>query len=526
MSQSPRYLFESCELDIARRELTRGGEPVALEPQVFDLLVYVIRNRDRVVSKDDLVEAVWGGRIVSDSTLTTRINAMRKALGDSGEEQRLIRTVARKGIRFVGAVTEGKAVALAAATSAPEPPALALSDKPSIAVLAFQNLSGDPEQEYFSDGLAQDIITALSKWQWFFVIAHNSSFSYKGKAVDPALIGRELSVRYILEGAVRKASGKVRVTVQLVDALNGSHVWTNRYDREIADIFTVQDEIANHIAVALNVELTEAESKRRVRERPTSPTAMDLVLRARAQMNRLHDRGRGQVARARELLLQAEALDQTTPGLHSELARTHLNDFAFGWTEDREHSLAEGMAAAEQALKLDSRDPEAHLGKAVAHRFMGELERALGSVRASLDLNPNFALAQSHLADVLTQMGRPLEGCMEAERALRLDPRYPNGFRYLARACFHAERHGESVDWARKALHVAPNTSFPYVILSAALVMLGRFEEARQTVADLQRINPAASISRLRALDLPGGPHWQDQHERMYSALRTLGVPE
>jgi TolB-like protein len=226
-----QFRFEDYALDIERRELRRGAQQIAVEPQVFDLLVYMVQNRQRVVTKDDLLDAVWSGRFVSESNLTTRINAARKAVGDSGQEQRLIRTVARKGFRFVGAVTTATENARDAPTStAPTGMPLPLPDKPSIAVLPFQNMSDDPEQEYFADGVVEEIITALSRVHWLFVIARNSSFTYKGRAVDIKLVGRELGVRYVLEGSVRKASNRVRITGQLVDATTGAHVWANRFE--------------------------------------------------------------------------------------------------------------------------------------------------------------------------------------------------------------------------------------------------------------------------------------------------------
>ena len=220
-------------LDTDRRELRRGSKPIAIEPQVFDLLVYLLQNRDRVVSKDDLIASVWGGRIVSDSTLTSRINAARKAIGDSGENQKLIRTIARKGFRFVGVVRTQPNDAERAHAKAPPPDeinepsrsALPLSDRPAIAVLPFVNMSGDPEQEYFSDGISEDIITALSKLRWFLVIARNSSFIYKGRAVHMKQIAEELGVGYVVEGSVRKGGDRVRITVQLNDVATGSHIW-------------------------------------------------------------------------------------------------------------------------------------------------------------------------------------------------------------------------------------------------------------------------------------------------------------
>jgi adenylate cyclase len=420
------FSFEDFSLDTARRELRRGGVLIALQPQVFDLLEYAIRNRERVVSKDDLLAAVWNGRIVSESTLSTRINAARSALSDSGEEQRLIRTTHGKGIRFVGAVREveetirklaaifaadvagysrlmgqdevgtlrrltacrailderiaayrgrifgsagdsvvadfasavdavqcavavqealakeeqmrfrigvhvgdvivqgdnlfGDGVNIAARLEAlAEPggicisgtvcdqigtklplaftdlgeqqvkniaqpirayrvggerasaiatPSLPVPDKPSIAVLPFANMSGDPEQEFFSDGIAEDIITALSRYPSLFVIARNSSFTYKGRAVVVKQVGEELGVRYVLEGSVRKAGNRVRVTAQLVDAEAGNHVWANRYDRDLADIFALQDEITEAVAIAVAPAIADAERHRAMRRPP------------------------------------------------------------------------------------------------------------------------------------------------------------------------------------------------------------------------------------------------------------------
>jgi len=225
--------FGDCQIDLERRELWRAKRAVHVEPQVFDLLVYLVQNRDRVVSKDDLIDSVWGGRIVSESTLTSRINAARTAVGDSGRTQQLIRTIPRKGLRFVGAVHTQAGDDQPAHTSdtppgeisEPSGPALSLPDRPAIAVLPFTNMSGDPEQEYFSDGISEDIITALSKLRWFFVIARNSSFIYKGKAVHMKEIAQELGVGYVVEGSVRKSGDRVRITAQLNDVLTGSHIW-------------------------------------------------------------------------------------------------------------------------------------------------------------------------------------------------------------------------------------------------------------------------------------------------------------
>ena len=269
-----QYFFSDHTLDIARRELRRGSEVVAVEPQVFDLLVYLAQNPDRVVTKDDLIAAVWGGRIVSDSTLTSRINAARKAVQDTGEEQRVIRTVARKGIRLICPVTTRRS---ADATPEDSRTALPLPDRPAIAVLPFTNMSGDPEQEYFSDGISEDIITALSKLRWFFVTARNSSFLYKGKAVHIRQIGEELGVNYVVEGSVRKLGDRVRITAQLNDALTGSHIWAERYDRNLAAVSAVQDEITLAVTRAIGPAVDAAEQRRYYAKRQPILGAWDAV---------------------------------------------------------------------------------------------------------------------------------------------------------------------------------------------------------------------------------------------------------
>ena len=260
-----RYLFEDYTLNTERRELHRGADAVSITPQVFDLLDYLIRNRERVVSKDDLISAVWNGRIVSDAALTTRLNAARSAIGDTGEKQRLIKTLPRKGFRFVGTVREAQRPVIAPVGSAqsgetaqtsPSPPRL------SIVVLPFANLSGDPEQDYFVDGVTENLTTDLSRIGGLFVIARNSAFSYKGKAIDVRQVGRELNVRYVLEGSVQRSGKRLRVNVQLIDAESGKHLWAERFDKPVADLFDMQDEIVSRLAHTLGAQLIVAEARR------------------------------------------------------------------------------------------------------------------------------------------------------------------------------------------------------------------------------------------------------------------------
>jgi adenylate cyclase len=258
-----RYFFEDYALDTDGRELQRGADVVPTTPQVFDLLDYLIRNRERVVSKDDLVGAIWKGRIVTDAAVTTRLNAARSVIGDSGEEQRLIKTLPRKGLRFVGAVHETNPSSCTEIFSdsrvGSSALALGFPNKPSIAVLPFENMSSDPEQEYFADGMVEEITVALSRFEWLFVVARNSSFTFKGKAIDIKTVGRRLGVRYILEGSVRHAAGKVRVTGQLIDSVTGAHIWADRFERDLTDAFAFQDEVTVAVVSAVQPKLLQTE---------------------------------------------------------------------------------------------------------------------------------------------------------------------------------------------------------------------------------------------------------------------------
>jgi TolB-like protein len=272
-----RYLFDDCVLDTRTRELRRADASIPVEPKVFDLLSYLIRNRERVVSKDELIAQVWQGRIASDSTLFTRINLARTVIGDSGEAQRLIKTLPRKGLRFVGAVQqEQPPLATAAAAIGTDKPAgrQELPERPSIAVLPLHNLGGDRAEEYFSDGISEDIITELSRFSDLFVIARNSSFKYKGRVIDVRQIGHELGVRYILQGSIRRGGDRIRISVQLADTITGAHRWAERYDRDIEDVFAVQDEMARTIAAILVAHVSKAEIERTLNKPPAGWQAM------------------------------------------------------------------------------------------------------------------------------------------------------------------------------------------------------------------------------------------------------------
>ena len=409
------------EIDVERRELKHAQLPIYVEPQVFDLLVYLVQNRDRVVSKDDVIASVWGGRIVSDSTLTSRINAARVAVGDSGDDQKLIRTIARKGLRFVGAVRTKPNTQEPAHEISPPPDgrdertlrSLALPDRPAIAVLPFLNISGDPEQEYFSDGISEDIITALSKLRWFFVIARNSSFTYKGKAVHLKQVASELGVGYVVEGSVRKGGDRVRITAQLNDVVTGSHIWAQRYDRALADVFAVQDEITEAIVAAIEPQLYAAENFHARRKPPDSMDAWDLVMRALSHYWRV-TRQDNVVAQA--LLEKAISIDPNYGQALGVLATSHTFCAHMGW-EDMARTAPIAERAALAAIQSDTEDPWAHHALACVYLFARRFDNSLAEFELALRLNPNFSLAQGYYGLALSYCGRWQEALEAAGRA-------------------------------------------------------------------------------------------------------------
>ncbi len=326
-----RYLFEDYAFDTELRELHRGADIVSVAPQVFDLLDYLIRNRERVVSKDDLINVIWNGRIVSDAALTTRLNVARSTIGDSGEEQRLIKTLPRKGFRFVGQVreTQGATGAEVVDNSAELPkPALTLPNKPSIAVLPFANLSSDPEQEYFADGVVEDITMALSLFRWLFVIARNSSFTYKGRTVNVKQVGRELGVRYVLEGSVRKAGKRVRIAGQLIDAETGAHLWADHFDGALEDMFDLQDHVTSSVVGAIAPKLQHAEIKRAKRKPTENLDAYDYYLRGLASAHRWTRDANGE---ALQLFRRAVELDPGLACAYGMAAWCYVQRKARGW---------------------------------------------------------------------------------------------------------------------------------------------------------------------------------------------------
>jgi TolB-like protein/Flp pilus assembly protein TadD len=526
------YKFEDCSLDAARQELRRGAELVAVEPQVLDLIHYLIRNRERVVSKEDLIVNVWGGRAVSDSTLTSRITAARQAIGDSGKDQRLIRTVARKGLRFIGEVrecpsstrpsvgyTETVAQHNETSSSRPGQAALQLPDKPSIAVLPFTNMSGDPAQEYFSDGITEDIISALSRLRWFFVIARNSTFAYKGQAVEVKRIGRELGVHYLLEGSVRKSGQRMRIPCQLIDAVSGSHIWVERYDRELSDIFALQDEITASITATIEPKLVVAEATRAEKRPIEDLSAWDLVARALWHFWKLSSE---ESKKAIDILLEAVEHHPHYAPAQSMLAFILLISAHMGWIEP---NRALAIQLARRAADLDESDPWAHMALGYLDFTNRDTEHAVHQFQTALDLNPNFATAYGYIGLALQHDGQSEEAIRYLDRAIRMSPRDPLNSLFLggiAGAHYFAGRYVDAVKWARQALQSRYYVWASHRLLCASLAQAGQIEEAKAVLAQLRQLQPNLSIPWVRrSIPWTAGPM-----EKVLDGLRKAGLTE
>ncbi|KWV47647.1 adenylate cyclase 3 [Bradyrhizobium macuxiense] len=516
-----RYLFGEYAFDTDRRELHRGADVVAVAPQVFDLLDYLIRNRERVVGKDDLINAVWNGRSVSDAALTTRLNAARSAIGDSGEQQRLIKTLPRKGFRFVGQVREVEEAAGPNPGEAAPESALALPDKPSIAVLPFENMSGDPEQEYFADGMVEEITTALSRFKRLFVIARNSSFTFKGRTVDIKEVGRILGVRYILEGSVRKAAGKVRITGQLIDAVTGAHIWADRFERDLTDVFALQDEVAIAVVSAIQPKLFQAELETAARRRPENPSAYDFFLRA---MQQHYPLTREAVASALTLAHRALELDPRFGHVAAVAGALHMQNVIWGYAGDPEFERREAVRLVRLALSIDGGDPETMALAAVTSAFMvGDRECEIELVDRAIALNPNSFNAWFCRGWVYKIAGLLEEAVQSFERAMRMSPvdsRLPQLFVGMAQAFIELGRFDETIAAARKTLRQTPSHSAAYRCLASAFAHLGRAAEAREAAACLLEVDPAFTISAWIAR---GG---QSNSRLLIEGLRKAGLPE
>jgi TolB-like protein len=512
-----RYVFDEYALDANRRELFHGTRQVPVEPQVFDLLLYLIRNRERVVGKDDLLASVWQGRIVSESALSTRINAARSVLGDSGETQRLIKTLPRKGLRFVGAVREEPDGAHIATVA---PPA-ASTKRPSIAVLPFWALNNDPGQDYFADGVAEDIITALSRNRAFFVIARNSSFTYKGRQVDTAQVARELGVEYILEGSVRRSGVRMRIAAQLIEAESGRHLWAEKFDTDVSDIFDVQDQIAVRVVGAIAPQLEKAEIARANRRATGDLAAYNLYLCGLARWNRWSKDDNTEALRLFYAAMEKDCDFSTPYGLAASCFQfAKANNWASSFDENEIARLVE------RAAEIGNDDAVALCWAGHVHAyFFKDVDRALSLIDRALDLDINLATAWQRSGWVRGYAGEPEAAVESLNKAMLLNPLDTRVFltqSAMAFAHFVAGRDEESSHWAAMALRLKPHWLPALRMAVASNAMQGRRKQASEALAAYIRIDPEVSIKKIcgcypfrRASD----------RERLIVALRKAGLP-
>jgi TolB-like protein/Flp pilus assembly protein TadD len=525
------YVFEDFALDTDRRELRRNSDFVPVEPQVFDLLVYLLRNRERVVSRDDLVATIWNGRIVSEAALDSRVNAARRAIQDSGQKQRLIKTFPRKGVRFVGSVREQSSAASNADASV-RPlgaadrggAAIPLPDRPSIAVLPFTNMSGDTEQEYFADGMAEEIITALSRCKWLFVIARNSSFTYKGKAADIRQIGRELGVRYLLEGSVRRAGARLRITGQLLDATQGVQIWADRFDGDMSDVFELQDRITESVVAAIEPKLQLAEIERLKHKPAANLDAYDLLLRAQQLEYELTPES---LTTALHYLKQALTLDPSYAPALALAAYCYVEREFQGWSKSTEAETAEALRLATRAVELARDEANVLWMAAYTFRQLGkDPQRAWDLAYRSLHLNPNSAIALTIAAWTETALSQPDKALQLLQRAERLSPRDPRAWFMAAATSFaHFElaQYPQATASAKRAAAQNPRSAIVLRLLAASLAMAGERRQAAEVVKELLKIDPQLTISKHHArLSFLPAAIWRTYAE----ALRLAGLPQ
>ncbi|MFP6732644.1 MAG: winged helix-turn-helix domain-containing tetratricopeptide repeat protein [Rhodospirillales bacterium] len=505
------YHFGDFALDTDSLELSQGGAPVEVEPQVFSLLACLIENRERVVSKDELIELVWDGRIVSDGTLNTRINSVRRAVGDDGKRQAVIKTFPRRGFRFVAAL-DGDG------TENPPAEITAISDKPSIAVLPFENLSGDPEQEYFSDGIAEDIITALSRLRWLSVISRNTMFTFKGQAVDVQAVAKDLDVRYILEGSVRKAASRVRISVQLVDGGSGNQLWADRYDRELEDIFEVQDEVTASVAGSVQSQLGVSEQNRVRNKPPDSLDAWEAYQRGVALLNERTDQS---IIAASEYFERAMELDP-----NFVLAYAGYVDSVVIIADRRDPAKWDKAEYfARRAVALDTNESKAHAALAWCLLFNRDLSQALAELETALNLNPSDPAIHMAMGTGLNQSGRAAGAIPYFQMAIRLSPRDAEIGRFYARLMishFCLGQYEEAIEWGRKAVQY-PNAVWARAILTSVYAHFGAMDEAERMLAVARERHPQLSISFIR--DVGAMPH-PEYNALFIDGLRKAGVPE
>ena len=518
-----KYRFAEFEIDLSQQELRRLGQAVHIEPQVFDLIVHLVRNRDRIVSKDELIETIWNGRIISEAALSSRINGARRALGDNGSDQAMIRTLHKRGFRFVGDVEAIEApMTDAAARPVPDAPGRVagrvsvasevsrLGDvvsetvkaeavtRSSIAVIPFGNMSDDPENDYFSYGLTEDIIRLLARNRWLSVISRHSTIAFQGRVVDAREIGELLGVRYVMVGSVRKNRDAVRITAELVRAADRQQIWADKYDLQLEYIFDIQEEMARQIAATIEPELSKVEQQLAARKAPESLDAWDCYQRGLWNFWRFTTPG---FDSAESYFQRAIAADPNFARGHGALSYVNLQRAFIDEPKDRAARLEVALRQARHAVALDELDCFCHCALGRALCLTNQNDDAMAALDVSLELNPSFAQAYFAQGFNLLWYGREIEAETLLDRALTLSPRdsHITAFHHVRSwAHFSLGEYDIAVEFARRATRQPNATYQTFATLAASLGLLGDRAQAETVAAELLQRKSNYSIEKAR----------------------------
>ena len=515
--------FGDFELDTALFELRQSGERIPLEPQVFDLLVFLARNSHRTVAREEIYAEIWGDRIVSDAALSSQIKAARRAVGDDGISQHTITTVHGRGFRFVAPIENGNRAAVRDAdhtSPGQTPPAIAM--KPSVAVLPFMNLNQDSSEDVFADGIAEDITTALAKNRWLTVIARNPAFAFRGSKESINAIGKKLAADYLVTGSMRKAGARFRISVQVAEAESEQSVWSERFDRDKVDIFDLQDEISELVAARIESELGLNEQKKAERRPRKNLGAWDFYQLATADFYKFTPESN---RKCQEMLEKAIALDPELASAHSRLAYAIVLSMVYFDAAIDPAKMDAALAAAERAVQLDDQDANGYFALGRVRLARCEYDHAIGALEQAIELNPCSAVAHCGLGDSLAYEGLLDRAIEQFEQAVRLSPHDPfrwGFFSYRSLAHLFRGEFQEAAAWARRAVQVPNAQYWARAHLVAALGHLGDQPAAQMALKDLMTIKPAFTLdfAKERLFYVKRA----DQMEAYLDGLRKAGV--
>src|SRR4051812_35157953 len=522
-----QYRFADFQLDLSQHELRRGGKSVHIEPQVFDMIVHLVRHHDRIVSKEELIETIWNRRIISEAALSSRINAARRALGDNGNDQIFIKTLHKRGFRFVGDVEVVRAadVDTEAARLVPEADAVSIDlpvnvsvsadvccledvvsesvkaeavTRPSIAVMPFANLSDNAENDYFSYGMTEDIIRLLARNRWLAVLSRHSTSAFQGRAVDVREVSEQLGVRYVLVGSVRKNREAVRISAELVRAADGKQLWSDNYDLQLENIFDIQEEMARQIAATIEPELSKIEQQLAARKTPESLDAWDCYQRGLWNLWRFTTPG---FDSAEAFFQRAIAADPNFARAHGALSYVNLQRAFHDEPNDRPARLETALRQARGAVALDDLDCFCHCALGRALCLSKQNDEALAALDQSLELNPSFAQAHFAQGFNLLWYGREIEAETLLDRATMLSPRDSHlwSFHHVRSwTHFSLGEYDVAAEFARRATRQANVTYQGFAALAASLGLVGERAQAEAAAAELLRRKPDYSTEVAR----------------------------